>query len=173
MTNLDLRKESHGASRPHETFSSQSSSSTSSVDGSPDDPPTGETLANNIEQTLQLGNQFIRFAVGLMDLARTEIALAMHTIPNLMMLWLLMMPIMLLTWGAFSVLMAWLAYAASNSVGLGLLIFFLQQVLLLLVCRWWYLRYAKRMTLPYTRAHIDNFVRGMQHGSDSRSEAEK
>lgn len=169
MTNHDLRKESRGASGPHETFSSQSSSSPSSVDGA----PAEEALANNIEKTLHLGDQFIRFAVGLMDLARTEIALAVHTIPNLMMLWLLMMPIMLLTWGAFSVLMAWLAYAASNSVGLGLLIFFLQQVLLLLVCRWWYLRYAKRMTLPYTRAHIDNFVRGMQHGSDSRSDAEK
>jgi len=169
LTNHDLRKESRGASGPHETFSSQSSSSSSSVDGA----PAEETLANNIERTIRLGDQFIRFAVGLMDLARTEIALAVHTIPNLMMLWLLMMPIMLLTWGAFSVLMAWLAYAASDSVGLGLLIFFLQQVLLFLVCRWWYLRYAKRMTLPYTRAHIDNFVRGMQHGSDSRSEAEK
>lgn len=170
MTNHDLRKESRGASGPHETFSSEPSSSPpSSVDGA----SIGETLTNNIEQTLQLGDQFIRFAAGIMDLARTEIALAVRTIPNLMMLWLLMMPIILLTWGAFSILMAWLAYAATYNVGLGLLIFFLQQVLLLLVCRWLYLRYSRRMTLPYTRAHIDNFVRGMQHGTDSRSEAEK
>lgn len=168
MTNHDLHKESRGASGPHETFSSQSPPP-SSVDGT----PNRESLATNIEQTLQLGDQFIRFAAGIVDLARTEIALAVRTIPNLMMLWLLMMPIMLLTWSAFSILMAWLAYAASDNVGLGLFTFFLQQVLLLLVCRWWYLRYSKRMTLPYTRAHIDNFVRGMQHGSDSRSETEK
>jgi hypothetical protein len=89
------------------------------------------------------------------------------------MLWLLMMPVMLLTWGAFSVLMAWAVFEASQQIGLGMLVFFLQQVLLLLVCRWLFIKYRTRMTLPCTRAHIDNFIRGMHHESNSRGKAQE
>jgi uncharacterized membrane protein YqjE len=127
----------------------------------------------DVEQTLQLGEQFAAFIGGVVDLARVEILLAIRTLPKLMMLWLLIMPIMLLTWCAFSALMAWSVFAASGQVGLGILVFFLQQVLLLLICRWLFVRYRTRMTLPYTRAQIDNFVRSTQDGFNSRSKEKK
>lgn len=123
---------------------------------------------SDVAQTLQLGEQFLGVIGGIVDLARVEALIAIRTLPKLVMLWLLIMPIMLLTWCAFSALMAWSVFAASGLVGLGMLTFFLQQVLLLLICRWLFIRYRTRMTLPYTRAQIDNLVRSTRDGFNSR-----
>lgn len=127
-------------------------------------PNAATSWVTDIEQTLQLGEQIVGAMSGIVDLARAEALLAFRTLPKLMMLWLLIMPIILLTWCAFSALLAWSVYAASEEVGLGMLTFFLQQVVLLLICRWLYVKYRTRMTLPYTRAQIDNFVRSTQDG---------
>ncbi|HCS62921.1 MAG TPA: hypothetical protein DIW64_01910 [Cellvibrio sp.] len=129
--------------------------------------------SSDIEQTLLLGEQFVGVIGGIVDLARVEALLAVRTLPKIMMLWLLMMPIMLLTWCAFSALLAWSVFAASGHVGLGMLTFFLQQVLLLLVCRWLFVKYRKRMSMPYTRAQIDDFLRSAQHGFNRSSETKE
>lgn len=168
MNNHDLKENPPGVVEPQEDLSAASP-----TNSDPNNASAGSDWTLSVEQTLQLGDQFVGFAAGIMDLARVEILLAVRTLPNLMMLWLLMMPIMLLTWGAFSVLMAWAIIETSQQIGLGLLVFFLQQALLLLVCRWFFVRYRTRMTLPYTRAHIDNFIRGMHHGSNSRGKPEE
>jgi len=127
-------------------------------------PNPAASWLTDIEQTLQLGEQFVGTFGGIVDLARAEALLAVRTLPKLLMLWLLIMPIILLTWCAFSALLAWFVFAASEEVGLGMLTFFLQQVVLLLICRWLYVKYRTRMTLPYTRAQIINFVRSTQDG---------
>jgi uncharacterized membrane protein YqjE len=138
--------------------------------------PENETVPNppdwmaDIEQTLQLGEQFVGAIGGIADLARVEALLAFRTLSKLLMLWLLIMPIMLLTWCAFSVLMAWSVVAISGVMGWGLLAFFLQQVVLLLACRWLYVKYRTRMTLPNTRAQIDNFVRSTRNGFKGKSQ---
>ncbi len=124
-------------------------------------------------QTVQLGEQLIGFAGGVIDLARTEALLAVHTLPKVMMLWLIMMPIILLTWCSFSALVAWSVVALSEQLGLGMLTFFLLQVLLLFVCRWLFVKYRARMTFPYTRAHIDNFVRSTKNEFSRRSETKE
>jgi uncharacterized membrane protein YqjE len=145
-------------------------------DASQKDIPENEAVPNppgwmtDIEQTLQLGEQFVGAIGGIADLARVEALLAFRTLPRLLMLWLLIMPIMLLTWCAFSVLMAWSVVATSGVMGWGLLTFFLQQVVLLLACRWLYVKYRTRMTLPYTRAQIDNFVRSTRDGFKGKSQ---
>ncbi|HEX7764958.1 MAG TPA: hypothetical protein VF433_15290, partial [Cellvibrio sp.] len=110
---------------------------------------------------------------GVVDLARVEALLTVRTLPKLMMLWLMMMPIILLTWCAFSALMAWSVVAASGQVGLGMLTFFLLQVLLLFVCRWLFVKYRTRMTFPYTRAQIDQFVRSTQNEFDRCSKTKE
>jgi len=168
MNNHDLKENPPGAVKSQEDLSAASP-----ANSDPNDAPVGSDWGLSVEQTLQLGDQFVGFAAGVVDLARVEILLAARTLPNLMMLWLLMMPIMLLTWVAFSVLMAWAVFETSQQIGLGLLVFFLQQALLLLVCRWFFVRHRMRMTLPYTRAHIDNFIRGIRHGSNSRGKPEE
>jgi uncharacterized membrane protein YqjE len=136
----------------------------------PNNPPN---WAADIEQTLKLGEQFVGIVGGIIDLARVEALLAIRTLPKMIMLWLLIIPIMLLTWCAFSALLAWSVFAASEQVGLGILTFFLQQVLLLLICRWLFIKYRTRMAMPYTRAQIDNFVRSTQHGFNQRDETKK
>jgi hypothetical protein len=69
-------------------------------------PNSSANWITDIEQTLQLGEQFVGAVGGIVDLARMEALLAIRALPKLLMLWLLIMPIMLLTWCAFSVLMA-------------------------------------------------------------------
>jgi uncharacterized membrane protein YqjE len=136
-----------------------------------DDKRTG--IAADIEQTLQLGEQFLSFFTGAVDLARVEMMLALRTVPKVLMLWLLMMPVILLTWCSFSALTAWAVYEASEEIGLGIFMFFMQQLLLLLTCRWLFLKYRVRMTLPYTRAQLDTFMRSMNHGFGRPGEAKE
>lgn len=132
-----------------------------------------QNWATDVEQTLQLGSQLLGFIGGVVDLARVEALIAIRTLPKLVMLWLLIVPVMLLTWCAFSALIAWFVFAATGQVGLGLLALFMQQVLLLLICCWLFVKYRRRMALPYTRAQIDNFLRSTQDGFNSRGKAKQ
>jgi uncharacterized membrane protein YqjE len=157
----DRHENSPEAASPQDSFSPDPL-----VNGSPDQNASSSTAASweaDVKQTLQLGEQLVGIVGGVIDLARTEALLAVRTLPKVMMLWLLMMPIMLLTWCAFSALMAWVVFAASGQIGWGMLTFFLQQVVLLFVCRWLFVKYRTRMTFPYTRGQIDNLVRSTQH----------
>lgn len=172
MSTHDQKENSSAAIKSHGNFYDKNFSR----DGEPENnasPNATENWANDIGQTLQLGEQLFGFVGGVVDLARVEALLAIRTLPKLIMLWLLIMPIMLITWCAFSTLIAWSVFAASGQVGLGMLTFFLQQVLLLLICCWLFVEYRTRMTLPYTRAQIDNFVRSVQDGFNSRGEAKE
>jgi len=168
----DQKENSPEAVKPHGNFygDNLADEDASEHDAS---PTTSASWAANVEQTLQLGEQLMGLVGGVVDLARVEALIAIRTLPKLMMLWLLIMPIMLLTWCALCALIAWSAFAASGQVGLGILTFFLQQVLLLLVCRWLFVRYRTRMTLPHTRAQIDELVRSVHYGFNSRSETKE
>jgi uncharacterized membrane protein YqjE len=135
--------------------------------------PEPHDWQRDVEQTIQLGQHFVGVIGGIVDLARVETELAIRTFPKVLMLWLLMMPIMLLAWCAFSALIAWSVYAVSGEVGAGMLAFFVLQVLLLLTCRWLYVKYRKYMTLPYTRAQIDSLVRRAQHEFNGESKTKE
>lgn len=114
------------------------------------------------EKTMQLGEHVVGVLGGMVDLARMEAVLAVRTFPKLIMLWLIIMPVMLLTWCAFSVLLSWAVFATSGQTGLGLLTFLLLQILLLLVCWWCFIRFKARMSFPYTRAHVEQFARSIK-----------
>ncbi len=135
--------------------------------------PPGTSWETDLNQTLKLGEQFVGFAGGVIDLARTEALLALNSLPKLMMLWLIMMPIILLTWCSFSVLAAWALVAVTGELGWGILTFFLLQLLLLLVCRVLFVKYRTRMTFPYTRAQVDNFMRSTKYELKRRSETQE
>lgn len=167
----DQHESSPEATSPQDSFSQEPL-----ANDSPDQNTSSSTAASwetDVKQTLQLGEQLVGMVGGVVDLARAEALLAVRTLPKLMMLWLIMMPVMLLTWCAFSALMAWAAFALSGQVGWGMLTFFLQQVVLLLSCRWIFVKYRTRMTFPYTRGQIDNLVRSTQHEFSRRSEAKE
>lgn len=129
--------------------------------------------SDDMQQTLKLGDQFVTFFGGIIDLARMEALLAIRTFPKVLMLWLLMMPVILLTWVSFSVLAGWGIYALTGEFGWGIFTVFFQQLLLLLVCRWLFIKYRTRMTLPNTRVQVDNFVRSVQHGFSHQSETKE
>lgn len=171
MSIHDLPNSSSGAEQSQKNFNAEEPAPPDQAEhGSEQDKPNWLT---DLEQTLQLGDQFLSFAVGVVDLARVEALLAMRTLPKLIMLWLLMLPILMLTWAAFSALAGWAMYAASDEVGLGLLMVFMMQVLLLLVCRWFIVKYRKRLAMPYTRAQINSFMRSTSDESSNRSETKE
>jgi uncharacterized membrane protein YqjE len=172
MNAYDQKEDSSATVKSQGNFYGEdlSGDNASGQDASPND---SASWIVDVEKTLQLGEQFVGFIGGVVDLARVEALLAIRTLPKLIMLWLLIMPVMLLTWCALSALIAWSVFAASDQVGLGMLTFFLQQVLLLLICRWLFVKYRTRMTLPYTRAQIDNFVRSAQDGFNNKGKAKE
>lgn len=136
-------------------------------------PSEDPSKLDDFKHVLELGEQVVALINDIADLARMETMLAIRSLPRLLMLWFLMMPILLLTWCSFSGWVAWMVYATTLQAGLGLFVFFLQQLLLLFVCRWLYAKYQLRMTLPYTREHIDKFIRGFDHGSSGAGEVKK
>lgn len=121
--------------------------------------PPGEAAPTELNKTIQLGQQLLGFAADITDLARMEALLAVQSIPRLLMLWLIMMPVILLTWCSLTALIAWAMFSVTGQIGVGLFSFFLQQVLLLLACYLLYTKYKKRMTMPYTRKHWQNFIK--------------
>jgi uncharacterized membrane protein YqjE len=129
-----------------------------------DKKPISGSWSDDMEQTLKLGDEMVTFLGGIVDLARMELLLAISSFPKVLMLWLLMMPVILLTWASFCVLTAWAVYAATGQLGWGIFMFFAQQLFLLLSCRWLFTKYRARMTLPYTRVQIKNFVRSVKDG---------
>lgn len=133
-------------------------------------PPPG---ISDLERTLLFGEQFLGFIRDITDLARMEALLAVKSFPKLMMLWLLMMPVILLTWCSFSVMIAWAVYSVFNSPGFGVVTFFVMQLLLLIVCRWRYVIYRERLKLPYTRRHLGKFIRGFSDEPANKAHTEK
>lgn len=130
-------------------------------------PPGEPAETSELNKTIQLGKQVLGFAADLTDMARMEALLAVQSIPRLLMLWLAMMPVILLTWCSFTALIAWAIYSVTGQVGAGVFAFFLQQILLLIVCYLLYGKYKKRMTMPYTRKHLDNFIKGFANESSN------
>jgi hypothetical protein len=168
----DQKENPPGVVNPQGNFSSDGMSENNVSENQPA-PNNSPNWMADIEQTLQLGEQFAGAVGGIVDLARMEALLAVRALPKLLMLWLLIMPILLLTWCAFSALMAWAVFEASGEVGLGMLTFFLLQIVLLLTCRLLYVKYRTRMTLPYTRAQIVDFVRSTQDGFNGKSKTKE
>lgn len=128
---------------------------------------------SDLDRTRLFGEQFVGFIRDVTDMARMEALLAVKSMPKLVMLWFLMMPVILLTWCSFSVMVAWAVYSFFNSPGFGVVTFFVMQLLLLIVCRWRYAIYRKRMTLPYTRHHLGNFIRGFADESANANAGKK
>jgi len=164
------------ANQPQEDiFDGASSAGTIADTAAANEPITSQKagLSDDIQQTVKLGEEFVTFLGGIIDLARMEALLAVRTFPKVLMLWLLMMPVILLTWVSFSVFAGWGVYALSGELGWGIFTVFFQQLLLLLVCRWLFIKYRERMTLPNTRVQVDNFVRSVKHGFSHQSKTEK
>lgn len=129
--------------------------------------------STKIEEMMQLGDQFVKFAAGLVDLARLEASLALRSLPKVIALGLMMIPILTLTWVGFSALVSWGIYELSDILGLAFLTFFVLQVLLLVVCYKLIAKYRKHLGMSYTRAQITNFMRSNSNEFGNGSETKE
>lgn len=94
------------------------------------------------------------------QLLQLELRLAVSDSKRLLILALLFVPMLMLTWLGFSVLLAWQVYLLNISVTQGLLAFFIIQFLALagIVIGWNY--YKKSLSLPLTRQNIRRLTGG-------------
>ena len=85
-----------------------------------------QLISNEIENWIRLLSDS---GTSMLRLVRAEMMLAATGMPQLLALWLLMVPLILLAWVGFSVLLGWLAWFFSAQVWAGLLTFVLLQLL--------------------------------------------
>jgi hypothetical protein len=97
------------------------------------------------------------------QLVQLELRLAISDSKRLLVLALLFMPILILVWISFTVLLAWLVYLLNTSATQGLLAFFVSQMLALLGIFWGWGHYKKSLSLPLTREHLQRLTAGQSH----------
>jgi uncharacterized membrane protein YqjE len=97
-------------------------------------------------------------AGAIIRLAIAEISLAKEDLGRLIISSLLMIPLAVLTWIAFTLLAAWQVYALSASVGLGLLTFAAIQLFAVLLLLNRIKVYRRSLTLPATRTQILSII---------------
>lgn len=89
--------------------------------------------------------------INLLQIAKLEIQTAMARFPELVLLYLIRMPAIILMWISFSLLPAWAAYQLTASVFVGLLVLFLLQATLVILIDRTTRRKLKESSLPVTR----------------------
>lgn len=117
--------------------------------------PRADALRDELKAALDWLRQLSAAGSAYSRLFALELRLALGDSGRLLVLGLLMVPVALLAWVGLGVLLAWLVYHYSQSVGFALGAFFLLQVVVLaalaLACR----RYSKSLSLPATRRHLN------------------
>lgn len=97
-------------------------------------------------------------------LAIAEIGLAAGDMGRCVVLALLALPIMLLAWIGFCVLVSWYAYSLSGYPGAGFAAFFLLQVATLLMIKWLLSKYRRSFGLPETRKQLRGLFEDAGYG---------
>ena len=122
-------------------------------DEAPLDPGTDKVktdLSTSIEWLRSLGVM----AAALIRLAIAEITLAKEDAGRLIVSSLLIIPMLVLTWVALSVLAAWIVFTQTSSVSLALAAFAAIQLLAVVILLNRIKTYRRSLTLPATRVHI-------------------
>ncbi len=115
-----------------------------------------------LQQALEAGNAFSRLAL-------LELQLAVGDAGRLALVVLAVVPLLIFTWLGLSVLLAWWAYAALESVALGLMAFTALQTSALLLLWLAARRYARSLALPATRRQLRTI---METGNGDKPQAE-
>jgi len=108
-------------------------------------------LAGWLQQIAASGGDIARLLV-------LELRLAVGDSGRLLLLAVLSLPLLLLAWTGFAVLVSWLVYQYDASVTMALLAFLLLQLSALAVIHVLIRQYRKSLSLPLTRHHIQSFL---------------
>ena len=136
---------------------SEEAGTASGADSSAQTPPIAE-----FEIWKARLQQVEAIAADFMKLLQLELSLALGSAKRIMILALAILPLLLLTWIAFSCLIAWLVYQYSHSQGWGIFAFLMVQLLALYLIRLAWKHYQKDLSLPLTRQHMQNFYRSIK-----------
>ena len=134
----------------------------------PDNQPEDAVQSEQLNE-LQVWADWLQksTAIGrdILQLLQLELRLAITDSKRLFILALVFIPILMLTWISFTLLLAWMVYLLNTSIMQGLLTFFISQTLALLgICTSWKY-YKKSLSLPLTREHIKHIVGGQNSDS--------
>ena len=114
---------------------------------------------------MTLGTDALAMFEQLITLLRLELTLAIADGKRLILVGLAMIPLVLLAWIGFSVLVAWVVYAITASVAVGLSGFLLLQIgvlgILVLAAR----RFSRSLGFPASRRQLNAILQG----ADARS----
>lgn len=99
----------------------------------------------------------------MLSLAWLELKRALHNLPRMMGLGLALIPLAFLTWISLSLLLAWIAYAATGVATVGFLVLFALQLGVTLLCVRQLKRLGKQSTLPETREQWRLFLEELKH----------
>lgn len=133
------------------------------------EPPTAKNpddKAANTEQldALQVWTDWLQqsatVGADIVHLLQLELQLAIKDSKRLLLLALIFIPVLILTWIGFTLLLAWLVYLLDTSVTQGLLAFFIVQLGALSIILMSWKHYKKSLSLPLTTAQISKLVGG-------------
>ncbi len=151
-----------GAAIQHtQTYKAQSSVKPEmTLDGKPDERAGDipDEKPNEIDSVLALLKQAQAIGSGLGQLLARELQLALGDMRRLCGLFLLALPLVMLAWLGFAVLIAWVVGDYSQSVPIGLFTFVLLQLAGLLCIQQLWRRYVRSLTLPLTRQHLQSLL---------------
>ncbi|WP_049721127.1 hypothetical protein [Gilvimarinus polysaccharolyticus] len=147
-----------GASKPRSVDSESCSKPTE-----PSSDAAGNRIAQEFQQAIAIGDELIGSLKAYTELLGLEALLAFKSIPALLASWLLLLPAMLLTWLSFSALLAWVGFSVSGIPVVGFGVFFVMQLLSLLVLWFCVKRYRRRLSLPESRQQLKTFIQGVRH----------
>tara|TARA_R110002050_G_scaffold9504_2_gene33454 strand:+ start:30186 stop:30608 length:423 start_codon:yes stop_codon:yes gene_type:complete len=127
---------------------------------SPDDKAKNSATLDDLQVWGSWLEQVGTISADIFQLLQLELRLAISDSKRLFVLALLFVPVLILTWLGFSVLLAWQVYLLNMSVTQCLLAFCIIQILALLsmIVGWNY--YKKSLSLPLSRQHIRRFIGG-------------
>ncbi len=144
---------------------------------SPEPGPTGEnpapgksggqSLWSELERAHTLATQVSDWGGAMLGLIRLELVLALQSLPRILALALALLPLAGLTWISLSLLLAWLAYAASGVVAVGLLTLFVLQLGLLILCYSRLKALRAQSTFPETRQQWRLFLANLNSGQET------
>lgn len=137
----------------------------------PDGHTATPSFSQDVAGLVELGEVALGLLRGIAELAGMEARLAASSLPKLLAVLILTLPLALLSWVALSCLISWLVFLASHSATLGILAFLLIQVGMLFVCKLLLGRYRRNLSMPHTRYQIRNLSKGLYDGVEGRNQS--
>jgi uncharacterized membrane protein YqjE len=122
-----------------------------------------QELWQELERAQQLATLVSGWSGSMVSLAWLELRLALQNLPRILGLGLALVPLAGLTWVSLSLLLAWLAYAASGVATVGFVVLFALQLGVLLLCVWQLKRLRKQSSMPETREQWRLFLQELKH----------